>query len=102
MLELIEKNRSEIERICARFNVSRLEIFGSALTEDFDANSSDIDLLVEFKPLKQGEHANAYFGLLEAMKNLLGREIDLVMLTAIKDPYFLQKVQQRKEVLYAA
>ena len=102
MPDIIEKHFSEIHRLCSQFNVSRLELFGSALTENFDQTSSDIDLLVEFKPLKQGLYADAYFGLLEALKNLLGRDIDLVMTKAIKNPYFLQKVNQKRQVLYAA
>jgi len=102
MLDIIEKHLSEIRRLCSQFNVSRLEIFGSALNEDFDQLSSDIDFLVEFKPLKQGRHADAYFGLLEAIKNLLGRDVDLVMTKAIKNPYFLQKINHKRQVLYAA
>jgi hypothetical protein len=102
MLDIIEKHLSEIQRICSQFNVSRLEIFGSALSEDFDQTSSDIDLLVEFKPLKQGRYADTYFGLLEAMKNLFGREVDLVMTKAIKNPYFLQEINRKRQVLYAA
>jgi hypothetical protein len=102
MLDIIEKHLSEIQRICSQFSVSRLEIFGSALSEDFDQTSSDIDLLVEFKPLKQGRYADTYFGLLEAMKNLFGREVDLVMTKAIKNPYFLQEINRKRQVLYAA
>jgi predicted nucleotidyltransferase len=102
MLGLIEKHLSEIQQICLRFNVSRLEVFGSALSGNFNQASSDIDLLVEFKPLKQGQYADAYFGLLETMKNLLGRDVDLVMTRAIKNPYFLQEINHKKQVLYAA
>jgi predicted nucleotidyltransferase len=85
-----------------RFNVSRLEIFGSALTGNFDPNSSDIDFLVEFKPLKQGQFADSYFGLLEAVKRLLGRDVDMVMTKAVKNPYFLQQINQKRQLLYAA
>ncbi len=102
MIHLIEEHLSEIKEICLRFNVSRLEIFGSALSGEFNQISSDIDLLVEFKPLKPGRYADAYFGLLEAMKNLLGRDVDLVMTKAIKNPYFLQKINQSRKALYAA
>ncbi len=102
MICLIEEHLSEIKEICSQFNVSRLEVFGSALSENFDQGSSDIDLLVEFKPLKPGQHADAYFGLLEAIKNLLGRDVDLIMTKAVKNPYFLQKINQNRKVLYAA
>jgi predicted nucleotidyltransferase len=102
MLDIIEKHLSEVQGICLRFNVSRLELFGSALSENFDLTSSDIDFLVEFKPLKQGRYADAYFGLLDALKNLFGRDVDLVMAKAIRNPYFLQKINQKRQVLYAA
>jgi hypothetical protein len=102
MLDIVEKHLSEIQQICLRFNVSRLELFGSALSENFNQTSSDIDLLVEFKPLEQGQNANAYFSLLETMKKLLGRDVDLVMTKAIKNPYFLQEINNKRQVLYAA
>jgi hypothetical protein len=102
MLDIIEKYLSEIQQICLQFNVSKLELFGSALSENFNQASSDIDLLVEFKPLKQGQYADAYFGLLETIKNLLGRDVDLVMTGAIKNPYFLQEINRKRQVLYAA
>jgi predicted nucleotidyltransferase len=102
MLDLIEKHLSEIRQLCSQFSVSRLELFGSSLSKNFDENLSDIDFLVEFKPLKQGQFADAYFGLLEAVKKLLGRDVDLVMTKAIKNPYFLQQINQKRQLLYAA
>lgn len=103
MVALIEQHLSEIRQICSKFNVSRLELFGSAVVSDgFDEKSSDIDFLVEFRPLKQGQYADTYFGLLEAVKNLLGRDVDMVMTKAIKNPYFLQQINRKRKVLYAA
>lgn len=102
MIHLIEEKLSEIHQICSQFNVDRLEIFGSAADESFEPASSDIDLLVEFKPLNQGQHADAYFGLLDAMKKLLGKDVDLVMTKAIRNPYFLQAINKNRQVLYAA
>jgi len=102
MVDIVEKHLSEIRLLCSRFNVSRLELFGSALSENFNRKSSDIDFLVEFKPLKQGRYADTYFGLLEALKNLFGRDVDLVMTKAVKNPYFLQKINQKRQILYAA
>jgi predicted nucleotidyltransferase len=36
-----------IRQACKRFHVVRLDIFGSALREDFEPDRSDIDFLVE-------------------------------------------------------
>jgi hypothetical protein len=83
--------------------VRRLEVFGSALTEEsFHSQRSDIDFLVEFLPLKQGEYADTYFGLLEALEELFVTHVDLVMVGAIKNPYFLESVNRNRTVLYAA
>ncbi len=103
MIRLIEDNRETIKNLCTRYQVWRLEVFGSALTDNsFHSESSDIDFLVEFLPLKQGEYADAYFGLLEALEELFDRHVDLVMPRAIKNPYFLESVNKNRKVLYAA
>ncbi len=103
MVGLIEDNYEALKALCVQYRVQRLELFGSALTgNDFDSERSDLDFLVEFLPLKQGEYADAYFGLLEAIENLLHRHVDLVMTGAIKNPYFLESINKSRKVLYAA
>ena len=102
MIRLIEQNREALEHLCARHHVARLELFGSAAEGDFDPQASDLDFLVEFLPLKSGEHADAYFALLESLEALFGRPVDLLMVGAIKNPYFLQSVNQTRTVVYAA
>ena len=103
MVKLISEHLSELEQLCLRFRVKRLELFGSAIDEQsFDPRKSDVDFLVEFLPLQAGEHADNYFGLLEAVEQLLGCHIDLVMPKAIKNPYFLESINKNREVLYAA
>ena len=83
--------------------VRRLELFGSAATGDgFRDGESDLDFLVEFLPLEPGTHADAYFGLLAALEDLLQRPVDLVMVRAIGNPYFLESVNRTRQVLYAA
>ena len=92
----------ELEALCARFRVQRLEVFGSAVTGKFDEIDSDLDFLVEFQPLAPGTHADAYFGLLEALQDLFQREVDLVESAAIDNPYFLRSVNTQRTLLYAA
>lgn len=102
MSALLEAKRNEIAAICRRRRVRRLELFGSAARGAFDAQTSDLDFLVEFLPLGSGERADAYFGLLEDLEALLQRPVDLVMLRAISNPYFRRSIEQTREVLYAA
>jgi len=103
MISFIEENYESLKSLCKQYRVKRFEVFGSALTgEGFDPENSDLDFLVEFLPLQPGEHADAYFGLLEALQDLFNRHIDLVMPRAIKNPYFLESINKNREVIYAA
>jgi predicted nucleotidyltransferase len=103
MVAIVEQNQEMLKRLCLQHRVQRLELIGSAVTgEKFDAERSDIDFLVEFQPLKEGEYADTYFGLLEALETLFNRHVDLVMVRAIKNPYFLEIINKSRKVLYAA
>jgi len=103
VIRLIEEHHEKLVALCVRYRVRRLELFGSALTgEYFDRDKSDLDFLVEFLPLGPGEHAESYFGLREAMEDVFRRPVDLVMIRAIKNPYFLEAINRCREVLYAA
>jgi predicted nucleotidyltransferase len=94
--------RELIAQACARHDVARLDVFGSALREDFRPGESDIDLLVEFRPLDPFALADAYFGLLDDLRSILGSPIDLVMADALKNRYIAANVQRTKQALYAA
>jgi predicted nucleotidyltransferase len=103
MYHLIEEKLEALKRLCVRYKVQRLELFGSALDRDrFDQQTSDLDFLVEFLPLQPGEHADAYFGLLESLEELFGRSVDLVMVRAVKNPYFFESIKKNRMELYAA
>jgi predicted nucleotidyltransferase len=103
LVGFINKHLDDIRQICSKYRVKRLELFGSAASEShFDPRKSDLDFLVEFLPLKTGEYADSYFGLLEAMERLFQRHVDLVMPKAVTNPYFIESINRNREVLYAA
>jgi uncharacterized protein len=88
MIDEIELHREELQAICRRFHVRRLEFFGSAARGDFDPEQSDIDFLVEFdRGHPEGLSLKTYFGLKESLEPLLGRPVDLVEPGAIRNPY---------------
>jgi predicted nucleotidyltransferase len=99
---LVSERKPELVELCRRFHVQRLELFGSAASGSFDPQRSDLDFLVEFEPLSHGEYSAAFFALKEALEQLFGRSVDLVVPSAIRNPYFRQSVEQRKALLYAA
>lgn len=99
MIPEIEQRRTEIQDLCRRYGVRRLELFGSASTGNYRPDS-DLDFLVEFEP--QPNYADRYFGLLKSLEQLFNRHVDLVVVSAIKNPYFQESVDKTKALLYAA
>lgn len=101
MESLITQNADEIVRLCRLFHVRQLDLFGSAAQGQFESDS-DVDFLVEFEPLPEGSRADAYFGLLESLQALLKRSVDLVMLKAVRNRYFLEAIADSRTTLYGA
>ena len=95
MNHLIEEKREELERICRRRHVRRIEPV-------FDPASSDLDFLVTFDDLPISSSADAYFGLLEDLQGLFQRQVDLVVESSIRNPYFRQSVDSTRTLVYAA
>jgi hypothetical protein len=91
-----------VKNLCRRYHISRLDLFGSAASGEFDPDSSDLDFLVTFEELEPGIYADAYLGFYEGFTALFKRHLDLVSATAITNPYFLESVQRNRETLYAA
>ena len=102
MIPIVEKRVGELQQLCIRYRVQRLDLFGSAATDNYHGSESDLDFLVEFQTLPSGEYADAYFGLLEALELLFGYPVDLVVDSAIKNPFFRQRVDETRTRLYAA
>jgi hypothetical protein len=98
---LIQQQKRQISDLCIAHRVRRLALFGSAAGESFDLAQSDLDFLVEFQDLGPGEYADAYFGLLEGLQSLFNRPVDLVMASAIDNPYLAREIRQSEVELYA-
>jgi len=102
MSSVVQENREAVGQLCRQFRVRRLELFGSAVDEKFDPKTSDLDFLVDFEDLEPEEYADTYFGLLEGLQELFKRNVDLVMVSAVKNPYFLESIERSRTLLYAA
>ena len=100
MIDTVREKRDQLKRLCEHFGVKRLEVFGSAVLTAKFAADSDLDFLVEFLPTTPIRHADAYFGLLSALRELFGRPIDLLETKAIKNPYLLKSINQQRVELY--
>ena len=102
MVAVLEDKIDAIAALCRKYKVVRMDVFGSSLRDDFRPGTSDIDLLVDFGSMDPFELVDVYFDLLNELRALLGRNVDLVMSDAIKNRYILAEVERTKQVLYAA
>ena len=102
VVKVLQDKRKAIAELCARYGVARLDVFGSALRDDFRPGESDVDLLVEFAPMDGYAKAVAYFDLLDDLRGLLGVEVDLVMAGAVKNRYIARDIERTRRLLYAA
>jgi predicted nucleotidyltransferase len=102
MNSIIQDKLKDMINLCKIRGVRRLALFGSAATDSFDQFSSDLDLIVEFKPMSPIQHADNYFGLMEDLQRLFGMSIDLIEMGPIRNPFFRQAVAETQVVLYEA
>lgn len=90
-----------IRSACERYGVERLRVFGSALTDRFDSEKSDIDFLVTFKPGRENVFHD-YFDLKFELEEIVGRGVDLVMERSVRNPFFKASALAAARDLYAA
>jgi predicted nucleotidyltransferase len=91
--------KQQINELCVNHKVKSLYAFGSVLTADFNSKS-DIDLIVDFKEMDVADYADNYFDLKFSLQNIFNRSVDLLEEQAIKNPYFKQALNQKKELVY--
>ncbi len=101
-LETVLARRAEVAVLCRRFHVRRLDLFGSATRGTFDPERSDFDFVVTFAELPIVEFADMFFGLQEALADLLNRPVDLLTAESIRNPYLRDSIEKGRMVLYAA
>jgi len=95
----IQAHEAELHALCRQYGVERLDLFGSATSEAFDAASSDLDFIVRFADTSPG-YADRYLDFAEALEELFEREVDLVTERSISNPYFRKSVDATREVVY--
>jgi hypothetical protein len=101
MTNLVKQHREEVAALCRRAGARRLDVFGSAVRDDFDPATSDLDFLVEFDELPPRAYAEAFFTLKESLERLLGRPVDLVSEGSLQNPYFHERINAERRPVYA-
>ena len=99
MNTLLSDNSLYIHTLCKNNKVKTLYVFGSILTPKFNKDS-DIDFIVDFQEQDVLEYTTHYFNLKFGLEALIDRKIDLLEQQAIKNPYFLKNINEKKQLIY--
>ena len=100
LYELISDRINEFESICKEHKVSSLYAFGSSTRDDFNENSSDIDLLIDIDtndPLEKGENLLQIW---DRFEHFFQRKVDLLTYTSIKNPVLKKNIDSSKVLIY--
>jgi predicted nucleotidyltransferase len=100
MNAILEDNKEQINALCRKYGVARLEVFGSANTPEFDPEASDFDFVVEFEDYGPGI-ADRYLGFANTLEATLRRKVDLVFERRMK-PRFRAFIAPQREVIFEA
>ena len=99
MNNVVSERMEDLARLCEERRVARLDVFGSAVTGEFNPETSDLDFLVAFRePADDGFDNRIDLG--NALEALFGRKVDVVSERSITNPYFRANVEDTREPVY--
>ncbi len=100
MNALVHLDKDALAAFCRKWRIRELSIFGSALRDDFGPES-DLDFLVSFE-----REANWDLWDLVTMREdlvaIAGRDVDMVVKEALRNPYRRKEILSNREVIHAA
>ncbi len=103
VISAIEEKRPALGELCRRFGVRKLELFGSAATGEFNPGRSDLDFIVEFPPEYDfGPWLSQFSQFEQSLTRLFGRRVDLIMPSALRNPWFRREAEKGRVTLYHA
>ena len=96
----IAKKTKEFLSLCHQHNIRSLYAFGSATNDSFDAERSDIDLLVDLydnDPIRKGEEL---LSLWDDFELFFRRKVDLLTHGSIRNPFLRRNIDAQKILIY--
>ena len=98
--ESIKYKTTDFLSLCKSHNVKKLYAFGSSISDEFNENSSDIDLLIEIDnedPIERGENLMSIW---DKFEQFFQRKVDLLTNTSIKYPILRRSIDATKILIY--
>ncbi len=99
-MSLLKDNYSEFVELCRNHRVDKLYAFGSSITDHFNPDSSDIDLVVAIDIENPADRGEALLSLWDKLEALFSRKIDLLTEDSIHNPYLKANINRTKRLIY--
>ncbi len=99
----IEFDHDAVEEFCRKWRIKEFALFGSVLTDEFNADS-DVDVLISFEDPKPdlGPWGGKWETMREELQTLFGRRVDLVEKKLVRNPFRRHHILTTRRVIYAA
>jgi predicted nucleotidyltransferase len=95
--DVIEHNKTAITALCRKHRVRALWVFGSAVTDKWNSETSDVDFLVDLGGYEPGV-ANRYLDLADDLESLLERPVDIISIGGLRNNRRLREELERTRV----
>ncbi|MCB9201729.1 MAG: nucleotidyltransferase domain-containing protein [Flavobacteriales bacterium] len=100
MTSILSKNIKKLSTLFNSNKVNKVYVFGSVLREDFNKDS-DIDIIIDFQPnLDPIEKGELWWKLYDELRSIFKREVDIINEKKLKNPFFIQEINNTKKLIY--
>ena len=100
LMTLIKERYTDFVDLCRSHRVDKIYAFGSSITDHFDENKSDIDLVVRIEIDDPADRGEALLSLWDKLEALFQRKVDLLTEDSIRNPYLKSNINRTKKLIY--
>lgn len=97
---LINERYSDFVDLCRTYKVDKNYAFGSSITDHFDPEKSDIDVVVKIDIDDPADRGEALLSLWDNLEVLFKRKVDLLTKDSIRNPYLRSNIDRTKKLIY--
>lgn len=98
--QIIHQQENDFNKLCESHSVKSVYGFGSSVSNKFDEQKSDIDLLVEINEIDPIKRGDKLLSLWDNFELFFKRKVDLITESSIKNPYLRKSIDSTKILIY--
>lgn len=97
---LIEDRYADFVDLCRAHQVDKIYAFGSSVTNHFNPETSDIDVVVKVDIADPAERGEALLSLWDNLELFFNRKVDMLTDESIRNPYLKSSIDRTKKLIY--